>query len=125
MVEYQNKWVPCLWLATFNNFGELESQYTNEKKRFEDLEKNHEKITNLRFEKVVFSDGQNQRLEEVIDNNIPENFGSEVRDYVKSGVLPEGYDHPLSQIKLKKERAQQKNDIDEAYQMVLESEGLI
>ena len=126
MVIYENgEYTPCTYRVTLQNRGVEETHYANFRTHWEDTVAKHDHLTNLNFEEVTFSAEQDVRLQEISELDIPQGFQSQVREYVETGNFPDGYEHPLSDLKLKKEREQHQNDIDEAYQMILESEGLI
>jgi hypothetical protein len=107
------------------NNGVEDVHYTNFRTYWEDMVAKHDHLTNLNFEEVTFSAEQDVRLQEISELDIPQGFQSQVREYVETGNFPDGYEHPLSDLKLKKERDQHQNDLDDTYQMILESEGLI
>ena len=126
MIIYENgEYTPCTYRVTLENRGVEETHYANFRTYWEDMVAKHDHLTNLSFEEITYSDEQNARLQEVAELNITQGFQSEVRTYVETGEFPEGYHHPLSDLKLAKENEQHQNDVDEAYQMILESEGLI
>ena len=126
MVIYENgEYTHCTYKVTLQNNGVEDVHYTNFRTYWEDMVAKHDHLTNLNFEEVTFSTEQDARLQEISGLGIPQGFQSQVREYVETGNFPDGYEHPLSDLKLKKEREQHQNDIDEAYQMILESEGLI
>lgn len=126
MIIYENgEYTPCTYRVTLQNRGVEETHYANFRTHWEDMVAKHDHLTNLSFEEITFSVEQDARLQEIANLNIPQGFQAEVREYVENGNFTERYQHPLSDLKLKKERLQHQNDIDEAYQMILESEGLI
>ena len=126
MVIYENgEYTPCTYKVTLQNNGVEDVHYTNFRTYWEDMVAKHDHLTNLNFEEVTFSAEQDARLQEISGLGIPQGFQAEVKEYVENGKFPEGYEHPLSDLKLNKEREQHQNEIDEAYQMILESEGLI
>ena len=126
MVIYENgEYTPCTYKVTLQNNGVEDVHYTNFRTYWEDMVAKHDHLTNLNFEEVTFSAEQDVRLQEISELDIPQGFQSQVREYVETGNFPDGYEHPLSDLKLNKEREQHQNEIDEAYQMILESEGLI
>ena len=126
MIIYENgEYTPCTYKVTLQNNGVEDVHYTNFRTYWEDMVAKHDHLTNLNFEEVTFSAEQDARLQEISGLGIPQGFQAEVKEYVENGKFPEGYEHPLSDLKLNKEREQHQNDIDEAYQMILESEGLI
>lgn len=126
MIIYENgEYTPCTYRVTLQNRGVEETHYANFRTYWEDMVAKHEYLTNLSFEEITFSAEQDARLQEISELNIPQGFQAEVKEYVENGNFPEGYEHPLSDLKLNKERLQHQNDIDEAHQMILESEGLI
>lgn len=126
MIIYEDgEYTPCTYRVTLQNRGIEETHYTNFRTYWEDMVAKHDNLTNLNFEEVAFSAEQNARLQEISELDIPQGFQAEVREYVETGNFPEGYEHPLSDLKLTKERFQHQNDMDEAYQIILESEGVI
>lgn len=126
MVKYENgQYVPCAYKVTLKNRGNEEIHYTDDKTYWEDMVAKHNHLTDLSFEEIIFSDKQDVRLQEISELSIPQGFLAEVREYIENGNFPEGYNHPLSDLKQKKEKERYKNDLDDAYQMILESEGLL
>lgn len=126
MIIYENgEYTPCTYRVTLQNRGVKETHYANFRTYWEDMVAKHDNLTNLNFEEITYNAEQDARLQEISELDIPQGFQAEVREYVKNGNFPEGYEHPLSDLKLNKEREQHQNDIDEAYQIILESEGLI
>ncbi|MGM0437502.1 MAG: hypothetical protein ACQEQD_04455 [Bacillota bacterium] len=126
MVKYENgKYVPCTYKVTLKNRGKEETHYANFRTYWEDMVAKHDHLTNLNFEEIVFTPEQDGRLQEIAELNIPQGFTAEVRKYVKTGEFPDGYSHPLSDLKQKKEKEKYDNDLDDAYQMILENGGLI
>ena len=126
MIIYENgEYTTCTYRVTLQNRGVEETHYANFRTHWEDMVAKHNHLTNLNFEEVTFSAEQDARLQEISELSITEGFQAEVRKYVETGNFTDGYEHPLSDLKLKKEREQHHNDIDDAYQMILESEGLI
>jgi len=126
MIIYENgEYTTCTYRVTLQNRDVEETHYANFRTHWEDMVAKHNHLTNLNFEEVTFSAEQDARLQEISELSITEGFQAEVRKYVETGNFPDGYEHPLSDLKLKKEREQHHNDIDDAYQMILESEGLI
>ena len=126
MIIYENgEYTPCTYKVTLQNNGVEDVHYTNFRTYWEDMVAKHDHLTNLNFEEVTFSAEQDARLQEISGLGIPQGFQAEVKEYVENGKFPEGYEHPLSDLKLKKEREQHQNDLDDTYQMILESEGLI
>lgn len=126
MIIYEDgKYTPCTYKVTLKNRGIEETHYANFRTHWQDMVAKHDHLTDLKFEEITFTAEQDARLQEIAELNISEGFQAEVRQYVKTGEFPEGYQHPLSDLKLKKERDEHQNDVDEAYQIILESEGLI
>ena len=126
MIIYENgEYTPCTYKVTLQNNGVEDVHYTNFRTYWEDMVAKHDHLIDLSFEEISFTPEQDERLQEIAELDIPQGFQSQVREYVETGNFPDGYEHPLSDLKLNKEREQHQNDIDEAYQMILESEGLI
>ena len=126
MIIYENgEYTPCTYKVTLQNRGVEETHYTNFRTYWEDMVAKHDNLTNLNFEEITFSAEQDARLQEISELGIPQGFQAEVREYVETGNFPEGYEHPLSDLKLKKEREKHHEEINDAYKMILESEGLI
>lgn len=116
MITFENgKWQPCTWKVTFESRGKTMTQYTNNKERFIRLENFHDHITNMSFEEVVFSDEQNQRLEELISAQIPETFDHDAKKYVETGEFPESYNNPFAALKISKEQKNQNKEIADAF----------
>ena len=126
MVKYENgQYTPCTYKVTLQNRGVEEIHYADFRTYWEDMVAKHDHLTNLSFEEISFTAEQDARLQEIAELDIPEGFTAEVRNYVKNGEFPDGYQHPLSDLKQEKEKEKYDNDLDDAYQMILESEGLI
>ena len=126
MVIYEKgKYTPCTYKVTLKNRGREEIHFADFRTYWEDMEKKHDHITDLEFEEITFTLEQDERLQEIAELDIPEGFQAEVREYVENGEFPKGYNHPLSNLKLLKEKEKYQNDLDNAYMMILESEGLI
>ena len=116
MIYYDGrKWQPCLYTATFEDRGKVVTKHVKEKKYLQNMVSKHDHLTNLSFEPLQFTDAQNQRLEEVVAANVPEGFSSIAKKYVETGEFPEGYDHPLGTLKMKKEQEKQDKDIADAF----------
>lgn len=126
MIIYEDgEYIPCTYRVTLQNRGAEETHYANFRTHWEDMVAKHDHLTNLNFEQITFSAEQDARLQEISELGIPQGFQAEVREYVENGNFPEGYEHPLSDLKLAKEREQHKGEINDAYKMALQSEGLI
>ena len=126
MVKYENgQYTPCTYKVTLQNRGAEEIHYADFRTYWEDMVAKHDHLTNLSFEEITFTAEQDARLQEIAELDIPEGFTAEVRTYVESAKFSEGYQHPLADLKQKKEKAKYDNDLDDAYQMILENEGLI
>mgnify|MGYP006280984447 FL=1 len=126
MVKYENgEYVPCTYKVTLQNRGKEEIHYADFRTYWQDMVAKHDHLTDLSFEEIVFSPEQDARLQEIAELNIPQGFTAEVRNYVENGEFPEGYNHPLADLKQKKEKEKYDNDLDDAYQMILENGGLI
>jgi len=126
MVKYENsEYVPCDYKVIIQNRGQEEIHYTNSKIYWKDMVAKHDHLTNLSFEEITLTAEQNERLAEINEENIQQGFQAQVREYVENGNFPEGYNHPLSDLKQRKEKKQYDNELDNAYQMILENEGLI
>lgn len=126
MIIYEDgEYTPCTYKVTLKNNGKEEVHYTNFRTYWEDMVAKHDRLTDLSFEEITYSDEQDTRLQEIAELDIPQGFQAEVREYVENGEFPEGYHHPLSDLKQKKEKEKYNNDLDDAYQMILENEGLI
>lgn len=61
----------------------------------------------LEFTPIEPTEEQLIRFNEISQFNIPEGFGVELSKYVENGVFPEGVNHILRQLQLKKEQLQQ------------------
>lgn len=57
----------------------------------------------IEFIPVEPTQEQVDRLEEINQLNIPDGFGSAINSYVEKEIFPEGYTHPLGNLKLQKE----------------------
>jgi len=119
LIIYENgEYTPCTYRVILQNRGVEETHYANFRTYWEDMVAKHEYLTNLSFEEITFSAEQDARLQEISGLDIPQGFQAEVREYVENGNFPEGLDNPLASLKYKKE-------MNDAYKMILESEGLI
>ena len=126
MVKYENgQYTPCTYRVTLQNRGVEEIHYADFRTYWEDMVAKHDHLTNLSFGEITFTAEQDARLQEIAELDIPEGFTSQVRNYIENGEFPEGYQHPLSDLKQEKEKEQYQSDLDDAYQMILENEGLI
>ena len=126
MIIYENgEYTPCTYRVTLQNRGVEETHYANFRTHWEDMVAKHDHLTNLNFEEITFSAEQDARLQEIAELAIPQGFQAQVKEYVENGGFPDGYQHPLSDLKQKKEKEKYDSDLDDAYQMILESEGLI
>jgi hypothetical protein len=126
MVKYEDgEYTPCTYRVTLRNRGVEEVHYANFRTYWEDMVAKHDHLTDLQFEEITFSDEQDARLQEIAELDIPQGFQAEVREYVETGEFPEGYQHPLSDLKLKKERGNQQDTLGNVVEIVLENEGLI
>ena len=119
LIIYENgEYTPCTYRVILQNRGVEETHYANFRTYWEDMVAKHEYLTNLSFEEITFSAEQDARLQEISELNIPQGFQAEVKEYVENGNFPEGLNNPLAGLKYKKE-------MNDAYKMILESEGLI
>ena len=126
MIIYEDgEYTPCTYKVILKNNGKEETHYANFRTYWEDMVAKHDHLTDLAFEEITFTPEQDTRLQEIAELEIPQGFQSEVRQYVEAGEFPEGYQHPLADLKQKKEKEKYDNDLDDAYQMILENEGLI
>ena len=126
MVIYEDgEYAPCTYKVTLKNNGVQETHYANFRTYWEDMVAKHDHLTDLQFEEIIFTAEQDIRLQEIAELEIPQGFQSGVREYVENGNFPEGYEHPLSDLKQKKEKEKYDGNLDDAYQMILENEGLI
>lgn len=126
MVKYENgEYVPCNYKVILKNRGKEEVHYADFRTYWEDMVKKHDHLTDLEFEEIEFTKEEDERLQEIAELNTPEGFTAEVRNYIENGEFPEGYNHQLSDLKLLKERQKHQDELDDAYQMILENEGLI
>lgn len=74
-----------------------------------DFEEKWEHTEVIEFIDVVANDEQLARFDEISQLNIPEGFNSELSDYVRDGVFPNGINHPLRNLQLQKEQELQDN----------------
>jgi len=126
MIIYENgEYTTCTYKVTLQNRGKEEIHYADFRTYWEDMVAKHDHLTDLSFEEISFTPEQDERLQEIAELDIPQGFQSEVRKYVEDASFPDGYNHPLSDLKQKKEKEKYDSDLDDAYQMILESEGLI
>lgn len=120
MIYYDGrKWQPCTWVVTFQDRGQERTKYIKDRERYERLEEMHDHIIDMSFEKLEFTDDQNDRLEEIIGAGLPEGFGSIGRKYVETGKFPEGYNHPLEYLKIAKEQSDQDENIADAFYEIM------
>lgn len=72
-----------------------------------DFEEKWEHTEIIEFIPVEPTDEQINRLEEVNQLNIKEGFGYECSQYVEFGIFPEGFNHILRPIQIKKQQDEQ------------------
>lgn len=106
-----NRWELCLYKVKFVQHGQPLEQYTHDKSWWEDFAAKWDHTEITEFEDVIYTDEQIKRQEEI--KYIPEGFHGAIVDYVKSGLLPEGIEHPLRNIKLAKENERQGVELSE------------
>ncbi len=110
MILYKNrKWHMCSEKVRYVQNGEEITQFVGSEGHdwWLDFEQKHEHTEIIEFVDVVATQEQLDRLEEVNQLNIPDGFSSILSDYVGDGVFPEGVNHPLMTLQLKKENEQQ------------------
>ena len=104
MIEYKNgKYKKCDYKVILKNRGNEETHYTNDKEYWQDMVAKHEHLTDLTFTEFSLTVEQEDRLAEVNENNIGRGHQAEVRNYIETGELPEGFSHGLRDLKLKKD----------------------
>ena len=116
MIFYKNrKWDMCSEKVRYTQHGEEIEQYVGSEGRdwWIDFADKWEHTEIIEFIDVVVTGEQLARFEEVSQFNIPEGFGSELSDYVKDGVFPEGINHPLKTLQTTKENEQQGVELSE------------
>lgn len=112
-------WKPCLYIARFKSRGEWAEKPVADKEYWEDMVYQHDHLSDLSFEPLEFTEEQDERLQEV--QHIGQSFGTICTKYVEDGEFPEGYDHPLGILKIKKEQEQQNRDIADAFYEIMMS----
>ena len=106
MVFYKNgRWHLCNEKVKYMQNDKEITQYvgSEDKQWWLDFEEKWEHTEIIEFIPVEPTQEQVDRLEEINQLNIPDGFGSMLSDYVGNGVFPEGYTHPLGNLKLQKE----------------------
>lgn len=69
-----------------------------------DFEQKHEHTEIIEFVDVVATNEQLARLDEVNQLNIGDGFGEMLGNYVRDGIFPDGFTHPLRNLQLQKEQ---------------------
>ena len=106
LIFYKNgKWHICTEKVHYTQHGEEITQYVGSEGHdwWVDFEEKWEHTEIIEFIPVETTQEQVDRLEEINQLNIPEGLGSMQSDYVEKELFPEGYTHPLGNLKLQKE----------------------
>ncbi len=106
MVFYKNgRWHLCNEKVKYmQNDKEITQCVGSEDKQWWlDFEEKWEHTEIIEFIPVEPTQEQVDRLEEINQLNIPDGFGSAINSYVEKELFPEGYTHPLGNLKLQKE----------------------
>ena len=106
MVFYKNgRWHLCNEKVKYMQNDKEITQYvgSEDKQWWLDFEEKWEHTEIIEFIPVEPTQEQVDRLEEINQLNIPDGFGSTINSYVEKELFPEGYTHPLGNLKLQKE----------------------
>ena len=116
MIFYKNsKWNLCKEKIRYIQHDKEIEQYVGVEGHdwWIDFAEKWEHTTIIEFIPVEPTGERLQRLEEINQLNVSEGFGALVEDYVKEGIFPNGYNHPLAKLKLEKENKNLKQAIGE------------
>lgn len=106
MVFYKNgRWHLCNEKVKYMQNDKEITQYvgSEDKQWWLAFEEKWEHTEIIEFIPVEPTQEQVDRLEEINQLNIPDGFGSAINSYVEKELFPEGYTHPLGNLKLQKE----------------------
>ena len=118
MVYFKNnQWHICKEKVKYIQHGKEFEQYVGSEGHdwWIDFADKWEHTEIIEFIPVKPTAEQLQRLEEVNSLNIPEGFSELVENYVVNAVFPDGVNHPLRDLQIKKE-----NDVSAAYMVDLD-----
>lgn len=116
MIFYKNrKWHMCSEKVRYTQRGEEITQFVGAdgKDWWLDFEQKHSHTEIIEFVDVVATNEQLARLDEVNQLNIGDGFSAVLGGYVENGSFPEGVNHLLMTLQLKKENEQQSVGISE------------
>lgn len=89
MLYYKNnKWNICPYTVTYKDNGKEIQRYTEDKTWWEKFASKWDHITDLNFEDFTPSSEQQDRLDALNAENVPEGFKSSASTYVEKGELP-------------------------------------
>lgn len=106
MVYFKNnQWHICKEKVKYIQHGKEVEQYVGSEGRdwWVDFEQKWEHTDIIEFIPVKPTEEQLSRLEEINSLNIPEGFSELVANYVVNAVFPDGVNHPLRDLQIKKE----------------------
>jgi len=107
MIFYKNrKWHMCSEKIRYMQHGEEIEQFVGAEGHdwWIDFEQKHEHTEIIEFVDVVATNEQLARLDEVNQLNIGDGFGEMLGNYVRDGIFPDGFTHPLRNLQLQKEQ---------------------
>ena len=107
MILYKNrKWHMCSEKIRYMQHGEEIEQFVGAEGHdwWIDFEQKHEHTEIIEFVDVVATNEQLARLDEVNQLNIGDGFGEMLGNYVRDGIFPDGFTHPLRNLQLQKEQ---------------------
>lgn len=96
-----NEWKLCPYVVKYIQNGEELEEFTHNKQWWIDFSSKWGNIEILSFIEAQYSLDQLDRLEEI--KNMDEGFIEECKNYVNTGIFPEGNRHPLKTLQLEKE----------------------
>lgn len=109
LIFYKNGWRLCSEKVKYKQHGEEIEQYVMSEGHdwWVDFEEKWKHTEIIEFIPVEPTQEQTDRIEEINQLNVPDGFGSVVEDYVKEGIFPEGFNHPLRELQLLREQTEQ------------------
>lgn len=116
MIFYKNrKWHMCSEKVRYTQHGKEVEQFVGSEGKdwWLDFEQRHEHTKIVEFIDIVATQKQLERLDEVNQFNIGDGLSAILGDYVEDGVFPDGANHPLAMLELKKENEQQGIELSE------------
>lgn len=116
MVHYKNnRWHLCTEKVRYIQHGQEVEQYVGSEGHdwWIDFEERWEHTEIIEFIPVEPTQEQMDRYGEILELGLPDGFGGLLSDYVEKGEFPEGHNHPLAILQLKKENERQGVELSE------------